>query len=164
MPAQHVLISVALGLMGGFLGYKTRLPMGSLLGSIIAVIAYRVGISQEWSMPRNYSMICQALVGVLIASSYNADFLKRLSGLWIPMLTSCVSLICIGLVLAVIYFKMGLMDFPTAYIATSPGAMNVLVSMSGEVNADILLVASFHFTRILLVNLTAPLLFKLMTG
>ena len=164
MPGQHVFFSVALGLLGGYLGYKTRLPMGSLLGSILAVIAYRVLVSEEWVMPRGYSMICQALVGVLIASAYNADFLKRLSGLWVPMLTSCVSLICVGLILAVVFFKMGLMDFPTAYIATSPGAMNVLVAMSGELNADILLVASFHFTRILLVNLTAPLLFKIMTS
>lgn len=45
-------------------------------------------------------------------------------------------------------------------LETSPGAMSVLVSLSLEGNAEVMLIVYFHFFRVVFVMLTAPLIFK----
>ncbi len=158
----HTAISICVGIVGGYLGMKSRIPAGTLLGATIAVILYRMLLNSDWKLPEQFGFILQVMVGVLIAVSYDSALLRKLLSLWGPILISCTVLICAGLALAVIFHKMGWLDLPTAYIATSPGAMNVLVTMSGDFKADVALVASFHFVRIFIINLTAPLIFKLL--
>ncbi len=159
---MHLLISLCVGLAGGYLGMKARIPAGSLIGATVAVILYRMFLDSDWELPKQYGFVLQVMVGVLIAVSYDSHLLGKLLSLWGPILISCTVLICAGLVIAVIFHKMGYLDLPTAYIATSPGAMNVLVAMSGDFNADVALVASFHFVRIFIINMSAPLIFKLL--
>ncbi len=159
---MHFLISLCVGLAGGYLGMKARIPAGTLIGATVAVLLYRMFLNSGWKLPEHFDFVLQVLVGVLIAVAYDSSLLRKLLSLWMPILVSCTVLICAGLVMAVIFYKMGYLDLPTAYISTSPGAMNVLVSMSGDFRADVALVASFHFVRVLIINLTAPFIFKLL--
>ena len=78
----------------------------------------------------------------------------------VPMVASTIGLVVLGLATALIVNKLGLANFSTAYIATSPGAMNALVPMAIDMDVDAALIAHFHFFRIIFVAGTAPILFK----
>ncbi|MCX5915672.1 MAG: AbrB family transcriptional regulator, partial [Deltaproteobacteria bacterium] len=54
---------------------------------------------------------------------------------------------------------MGYLDFPTAYLGTSPGAMSAIVIVGVEYGANGAIVALFHFLRVILVLTTAPIVF-----
>jgi membrane AbrB-like protein len=101
-------------------------------------------------------------LGVLIALTYSPGMFRMLGSLLMPMLLSTVILIICGLFTAIIFAKWWPIDLPTAYIATSPGGMSALVPMAVDINVNAALIASFHFFRIFLVVLTAPLIFKIM--
>jgi uncharacterized membrane protein AbrB (regulator of aidB expression) len=52
----------------------------------------------------------------------------------------------------------------TAYIGTSPGAMSALIVLALDSGAQPMLVVCFHFVRVVLILLTAPLIFKWLSG
>ena len=163
MPSvTHLLVYLIIGAIGGLIGAKTRIPSGALLGSVLAVIIFKMLWKEQWEISRNYGLICQIILGVLIASTYQPGMYRRLGSLFLPMVISTMVIVAAGFAVGLIYKKIGLMDWPTAYIATSPGAMNALVPMAIDVGANAALVAHFHFFRILFVAATAPIIFKIL--
>jgi membrane AbrB-like protein len=104
--------------------------------------------------------IAQVLLGMVIAQACDRELARRVATLMWPMILSCVVLILAGLLMSYLFYRYGIIDFPTAYIAGSPGAMHVLVAMRGDMKADVALVAAFHSVRLIIVSVTAPLIFK----
>jgi membrane AbrB-like protein len=82
----------------------------------------------------------------------------------IPVIISCVVLVGTGVILAVVFTRLGLLDIGTAYLGTSPGAMSALIVLALESEAQPMLVVCFHFIRVVFVILTAPLIFRLVSG
>jgi len=75
---------------------------------------------------------------------------------------STITLMVTGLMISVILARFGFLDIPTAYIATSPGAMSTLIGLAIERGADTTLVVAFHVFRLTFVNVTAPFVFALL--
>ena len=73
-------------------------------------------------------------------------------------------LVATGALLAVIFTKLGILDMGTAYLGTSPGAMSALVVLALDNPGQPMLVVCFHFFRVIFVILTAPLIFKWISG
>jgi uncharacterized membrane protein AbrB (regulator of aidB expression) len=67
----------------------------------------------------------------------------------------------VGLIYAIILAKMDCLSLPTAYLATSPGALSAMVFMSVDQGTNIPLVAIFHLTRIFLILLAGPFVLKI---
>ena len=158
----NLIVYLFVGAVGGFIGAKTRLPAGILLGSVLAVIAMKMIAGQDPGIPRAYAPVCQVLLGVLIASTYQPGMFRQLGPLAVPMVVSTLVLVIAGFVLSLLFERWGVMDFASGYIATSPGAMNALVPLAIDVNANAALVALFHFFRIIFVAITAPVIFRLL--
>ncbi len=160
-PSVNLLIYLAVGCVGGLLGLYSRLPAGTLLGAVLAVVTFKLCINASWATPKVYGFFCQVVLGVLIALTYTPGMFRALGSLLIPMILSTVVLIICGLFTAIVFAKWWSIDLSTAYIATSPGGMSALVPMAVDINVNAALIASFHFFRIFLVVFTAPFIFKL---
>jgi membrane AbrB-like protein len=161
IPIINLTIYLMVGLAGGLLGLYSRLPAGTMLGAVLAVVALKYYLNVSWVTPKMYGFICQVCLGVLIALTYSPGMFKKLGSLFIPMAISTVALILWGIVIALLLAKYWSLDLPTSYIATSPGGMSALVPMSVDMNVNPILIASFHFFRIFLVVLTAPVIIKI---
>ncbi len=157
---MNLFLSFIAACIGGFLGFKSRFPAGAMLGAALGVLAYRYLASQQVHMPKYIIFMAQVLIGMVIAEACDRELLRKLAELMWPMLISCTVLILAGLCTSYAFYRLGYIDFPTAYIAGSPGAMQVLVAMSGDMKADVALVAAFHSVRLIIVSVTAPLIFK----
>ena len=70
------------------------------------------------------------------------------------------TLVGVGILLSIIFTRMGILDAPSAYLGTSPGAMTVLIVLALESGSSATLVVCFHFFRVVFVILTAPLFLK----
>jgi membrane AbrB-like protein len=128
--SMNLFLSFLAACVGGFVGYKTRFPAG------------------------------EVLIGMVLAEACDRELARKVAELMWPMLISCSVLILAGLCTSYFFYRAGYVDFPTAYIAGSPGAMQVLVAMSGDMKADVALVAAFHSVRLIIVSVSAPLIFK----
>lgn len=156
-----LVVYLIIGLIGGTLGHLSKVPVGTLLGAVLAVVAFKYFTGVHWPTPRIYGFFCQVVIGVLIGMTYKPNMFETLGPLLVPMVLSTVVLILCGTAISVYLWNWCGLDLATAYIASSPGGMSALVPMAFDTKIDPALIATFHIIRIFLVVLTAPLVFKI---
>lgn len=155
---------LCVGTLGGFCGYKLKIPAGTLVGAMLAVIVTKIVLKSYWEMPKGFTFVIQILLGVMVGAMYNPSIIKMLNKIAIPVVSSTVVLMGVGILLSLIFTKLGLLDIGTAYLGTSPGAMSALIPLAFDSQADASLVVCFHFFRVVFIVLTAPIIFKIFSG
>jgi uncharacterized membrane protein AbrB (regulator of aidB expression) len=85
---------------------------------------------------------------------------KILSKIVIPVITSTLVLVGTGILLSIIFTKIGVLDTGSAYLGTSPGAMSALIVLALDSGTNAALVTCFHFFRVVFIVLTTPIIFK----
>ena len=93
---------------------------------------------------------------------YDLEMSNVFRKLLLPVICSTLVLVCVSLFITIVLVKLQVLDIPTAYLSTSPGAMSALVALSLDSPAYTSIVVTFHFFRIVFIICTAPLVFKLM--
>ena len=155
---------LGIGLLGGLLGAKLKIPAGVLIGSMLAIVCFKIFMKVHWEMPKSFAFALQVFVGIGVGAAFQPELLQVMKKIAIPVIISCVVLVGTGVLLAIVFTRLGLLDFGTAYLGTSPGAMNVLVVLALESQAHPTLVVCFHFIRVVFVILTVPLIFRLISA
>lgn len=162
-PYVSLCIYVAIGTLGGYVGEKLKIPAGTLVGAMLAVVFFKLLSQRDWSIPAGFGFPVQVLVGVTVGCTFHPEMLKTFTKVIIPLVSSTVILVGVGILLSILFARLGLMGMSTAYLSTSPGAMSAIVWLALDSHADAPVVVSFHFFRVVFVILTAPILLKLLT-
>lgn len=157
-----VLVYMALGTLGGLLGSRLKITGGTILGAMLVVITYKVLADKPWSVPKGYTLFVQILIGVMVGASYTPEIGRMLLKIIVPIILSTLMLVVAGLVMSLLLARVGVLDAPTAYLGTSPGAMSALITLAADSEANPAVVAAFHFVRVVFILVTAPLIFYLM--
>lgn len=155
-----ILLIIAAGGAGGLLLHRTGFPGGGIIGAMLGVILLKTLKSADMELPGSVKLTVEILIGITVGAMYYPGMLVELKRLAGPILVSSTVLIVVGLVIALVYARLGLLDSSTAFLGTNPGALAAMLGLSTSINANTPLVLVFHFTRIVLVILTAPLLLK----
>jgi len=159
---KNLFILLPIALIAGYVGLKLKIPAGGIIFSLIAVRGIKLMMKLETGyIPDFLNLIPQAVLGLLLGCQFSSRVLEEISRLWGYVVISLVVLFLTGIVLAVIYAKMKILNPPTAYLSTSPGALTGMVFMSldlKEVNAPV--VAIFHLIRMSCLVLTGPIILK----
>ncbi len=155
---------LCVGTLGGFCGSKLKIPAGTLVGAMLAVILTKMVLKSYWEIPKEFSFVIQILLGVMVGATYNPSIIKTLSKIALPVVASTVVLIVVGIILSIIFTKLGLLDIGTAYLGTSPGAMSALIPLAFDSQAEAPIIVCFHFFRVVFIVLTAPIIFKVFSG
>jgi membrane AbrB-like protein len=163
-PSLGLLSYMTLGLIGGLIGAKLRIPAGTLIGAMLAIILFKMFTKLHWETPKNFTFVLQVFLGIMVGASFQPELMQAIKKIALPVVISCVVLVVTGALLAVIFAKFGLLDIGTAYLGTSPGAMSALVVLALDSPAQPMLVVCFHFFRVIFVILTAPLIFRWISG
>ena len=159
-PNLGWLAYIALGAIGGLAGSRLKIPAGSLIVAMLTIIAFKSITKLHWEMPKGFNLFLQIALGIMVGSSFQPAMLPVLKKLFFPILTSTVTLVGVGVLLAIVFTRLHILDAPAAYLGTSPGAMSALIVLAFESGASATLVVCFHFFRVVFVILTAPLLLK----
>ena len=155
---------LGLGLVGGALGAKLKIPAGALIGAMLTIILFKMTMKMHWEIPKGFTFALQVFLGIMVGATFQPDLLHVMKKIALPVIISCVVLVGAGILMAAVFAKLGLLDFGTAYLGTSPGAMSALIVMALDSGAQPMLVVCFHFVRVVFVILTAPLIFKWISG
>lgn len=153
-------IFLAVGTLGGYLGTKLKIPAGALIGSLLAVICFKLISRVDWNVPKTFTFVLQVFLGIMVGASFQPGMLKVMSRVFFPVITSTLLLVGTGLLLSMVFTRMGLLDMGTAYLATSPGAMSALLVVALDSGKDAAVITSFHFFRVVFIILTMPLIYK----
>ncbi|MEE4602865.1 MAG: AbrB family transcriptional regulator [Desulfobacteraceae bacterium] len=155
---------LGLGLVGGALGAKLKIPAGALIGAMLTIILFKMTMKMHWEIPKGFTFALQVFLGIMVGATFQPELLHVMKKIALPVIISCVVLVGAGILMAAVFAKLGLLDFGTAYLGTSPGAMSALIVMALDSGAQPMLVVCFHFFRVVFVILTAPLIFKWISG
>jgi len=156
----HLGIYVLIGLLGAWIGVRLRVPGGALLGAMVAVIVFKTILKQSWPVTGNYSLLVQALAGIMVGIRYDLNMAKVIDVVAGPVVVSTIVLVSVGLLLSLFVTKIWPLNIYTAYLGTSPGAMTALIPLADESPANVVFVSAFHFFRLVFIILTAPLIYK----
>ena len=162
--SMGLLTYIGLALAGGILGAKLKIPAGALIGAMVAIIVFKMTTKMHWEIPKGFSFTLQIFVGLMVGATFQPEMIQFMKKIALPVMISCVVLVGTGVIMAIIFTRLGLLDMVTAYIGTSPGAMSALIVLALDSGAQPMLVVCFHFVRVVFVLLTAPLIFKWLSG
>jgi len=130
---------------GGYAGVKLKIPAGALIGALVAAVAIRLLDTKA----RKY-LISSVFWAKFLSGDYRRgvtlDFLNTCPNAGFPLSFPWSVSYSSGLALAFLIYKMGYLDFPTAYLGTSPGAMSAIVIVGVEYGANGAIVASSIFS------------------
>jgi membrane AbrB-like protein len=159
-PHLGILIYIGLGTLGGLAGAKLKIPAGSMIMAMLTLIVFKLFTKSHWEVPKGFIFFLQVFAGIMVGASFQPAMLPVLKKLFLPVLVSTLTLVGTGMLLAILFTRMNILDASSAYIGTSPGAMNALIVLAFDSGASATLVVCFHFFRVVFVILTAPLFLK----
>ncbi len=162
--SMGLLIYIGLAIVGGVMGAKLKIPAGALIGAMVAIIVFKMTTKMHWEIPKGFTFALQVFVGLVVGATFKPEMFEVMKKIALPVIISCVVLVGVGAIMAVIFTRLELLDMGTAYLGTSPGALSALVVLAFDSQAQPMLVVCFHFFRVVFIILTAPLIFKWISG
>lgn len=155
--------TLVVGVVGGLIGERLRLPAGALLGAMLAVGAVNLAGAHMVSLPVPFRTVAKLLVGTYLGSLLTIETFRLLRQLALPATLMVVITILAGLVGGFVLTRLAGVDVHTALLGSAPGGSTemTLVSLSYD-EANPPLVAALQIVRIVAVIFTVPLVVRLM--
>lgn len=146
------MIAVAVGFLFGWL----HIPVGWLLGPMIAGILYAISQGNPQPFPSVFITMGKAFLGLATAVRFSPDTLSIAITYAIPLLfciliTGSLSLFC-GYLLS----RWAGIDQTTGLLSFIPGVASTVVAIGEEMGADAIAIALLQYLRMLLVVLIIP--------
>lgn len=161
LPAAEILLMIAAALIGWKGGERIGLFGAAILGPLIVAAALSLGGFLHQRPPREALLAAQFLIGMGIGVSYVGVTLRELRDTVAGGAAFVLILALLAAVATEIVTETGLAPPVEGFLAFTPGGqaeMSMLAIVSG---ADLGFVVAHHLTRILLVILGAPIVFRL---
>lgn len=160
---QKIVLTLIMGLIGGYIGIKLKIPAGAMIGSMIFVGGYNVFTSSAY-MPTNFKLIAQIVIGCTVGLNFTMDSLLGLKKIIIPSIILVIGLTTLSIILGYIIHKTTGIDLPTALFSASPGGLTDMTIMSESFGAQTHIVALLHLIRLTTVLTVLPAVIKILTS
>lgn len=158
----------AVGFVGGGLAYLLGVPMPFMLGGIFTTAAYVLWAERDGaSLPklsRWVRLIAMSMIGTMIGASFSPGLLQLLPQFWMSALALVPFILMAHWGSYAIMRKLGGYSRLDAYFAALPGGIVDSAALAEEAGADLRVVTTQHFIRIILVVTTVPFLFLIVQG
>lgn len=156
--------TLAIAIVGGFLGKWLKLPAGIflvpfLLGSALTLTGAVSIQMPEWLLAASYAML-----GWNIGLGFTRAILVHARRALVPTVVSILALMGFSGVLAAILVKVVGIDPLTAYLATSPGGMDSIAIIAASSNVDVPFVMTLQAVRLILIMAFGPALARLVAA
>lgn len=171
MTRAHFLTTACLlfaGAVGGGLAALLHTPLPFMLGSLVAAavtaIAAQRLIPTGYGFPQKFRLIFLATIGVMIG----AQVTPELAALLPAMLASFAAMVLfVGLAHGgnyLIFRRIGGYDRPTAFFSASPGGLLESIAMGEASGANVPILTTQQFLRIVMVIVLVPVGLSLWVG
>lgn len=160
---QKIVLTLIMGLVGGFLGIKLKIPAGAMIGSMIFVGGYNV-LTNGAHMPTNFKLIAQIVIGCTVGLNFTMDSVLGLKKIIIPSIILVIGLTTLSIILGYIIHKATGIDLPTALFSAAPGGLTDMTIMSESFGAQTHIVALLHLIRLTTVLIVLPAVIRVITS
>ncbi len=156
------------GLIGGLIAYQLGFPLPFLLGGVTGTASFVLFYERDGrklpKLTRWIRLVGMAFIGTMIGSRFSPDLVNLLPHFWISTIAMIVFIFVAHIGNYAILRRIGGYSKLDAYFAGLPGGIVDSIALAEKAGADVRIVTSQHFIRILLVIITVPLLFLFLKG
>ncbi|MDO5666652.1 MAG: AbrB family transcriptional regulator [Alcaligenaceae bacterium] len=158
--AKQIFFGFLVALAGSLIAVALGTPIPWMLGSLIFTAAFRVnGANIHCHVA--FRKLGQWIIGIALGLHFTPETVQIIKTLLPYVIAGCVFALAIGLVGSVILYKLGRVDFVTAYFgSTVGGASEMVVLAERHGSTNIPLVASAHSLRVLLIVILIPFTYQ----
>ncbi|MEM6986309.1 MAG: AbrB family transcriptional regulator [Pseudomonadota bacterium] len=158
----------AFGLIGGVAAYWLGLPMPFMLGGIAGAASYVLWYERDDKrlpkLSRWVRLVFMSIIGAMIGSRFTPELLTLLPQFWVSGLALIPFILLAHGGSYAIMRGLGRYEKLDAYFASLPGGIIDSSALAEEAGADLRVVTSQHFIRIIMVVVSVPMLFLFIEG
>jgi membrane AbrB-like protein len=154
------IVVLAIGLAGGLVGYRLRIPGGSLLGAMAAVGAVQLSRATPLRIDPVWAVLGQVLVGAVIGSTMDRRMLGSFRKVLVPGVVAVASMALAGVVIGTTFALLGFADPLTSLFGLAPGGFAEMTAAAISLGANGPLVATIHVVRVIAVIVLLPLILR----
>jgi membrane AbrB-like protein len=140
------------------------LPSPALFAALLVGLVYALRSDVTLVPAPTVAAGAQAMVGVAMGASFDAESLTELGGRWLGVAVVVLGTLAVSLLAGLVLAAVTGVDRPTALLGLVAGGASGIVSMADELRADARLVAFMQYARVLVVVLVAPIVVALFLG
>ena len=164
----RIIFNFLFGLVGGTLAYFAGLPLPFLLGGFLGCASFVLYYERDGRhlppLSRWVRMVFMAVIGTMIGSRFSPDLLILMPHFWLSVVAVIGFIFIAHAGNYLIFRKAGNYSKLDAYFAGLPGGIVDSIALAEQAGADVRIVTIQHFIRIILVVVTVPMLFWLISG
>lgn len=142
----NVLLTFAVGYLGGWLLSKLKVPGGMMVGAVLGAAILNVSYGMA-SMPVNARVVAQCTAGAFIGCSVKRSDLERLKFIFKPAVLLLSSMLALNLTLGFLIHWLSPLDLLTSLMSAVPGGMTDTPLIAADLGADAAKVAVLQFVR-----------------
>jgi membrane AbrB-like protein len=150
------LMTLAVGIGGGFLGRALRVPAGAFLIPFAIGSALSITGAMTIELPQWLLALSFALLGWNIGLGFTRTILAHARRALVPTVASILVLMSFSGLLALLLIEAVGIDPLTAYLATSPGGLDSIAVIAASSNVDLPFVMALQTARLLIITLIGP--------
>ncbi|MEM9605182.1 MAG: AbrB family transcriptional regulator [Pseudomonadota bacterium] len=158
----------AFGLIGGIAAYAIGLPMPFMLGGIAGAASFVLWYERDDKrlpkLSRWVRLVFMSIIGSMIGTRFTPELLTLVPHFWVSGLALVPFILMAHGGSYAIMRGLGGYEKLDAYFAALPGGIIDSAALAEEAGADLRVVTSQHFIRIILVVVSVPLLFLFIEG
>ncbi len=158
---RNALITLAIALTAGPLGYLSGIPSGTLVFAVFAVAAYNIWKGKAY-LPGDKRKYVQVGAGLLIGSGITTADIMGMGGVLLPAVIMVIGYIAANIVLSFIIRRFTDVDLTTALFATSPGGVSDMCIIAMDLGGDAPKVATMQLFRLVSALTIFPMMIRLM--
>lgn len=156
---RSFLETFVIGLLGVALFYFVHIPMPWLLGSLSAVMIWRVITKRHLYWPYAFRQVALMLLGYLLGTSFSVDTLIQMGGQIPSMLLVTVLTILVSVLFGYGFSKITGLDGLSCIIGSVPGGLSQMMVLGEEMQGvNPTVVAFMQMMRLLTVIFIVPFL------
>ena len=152
----RTVVSLIIGLVGGLLAVRARIPSGDMMGAIVAVGAVNLFGPGPGPLPMAFRTAAMLLVGTAVGTQMSRESLRLLRRVALPAGVLIVTLISVGVALGWGLSRVTSLDLTSALLSSVPGGASTMPLVAHELGGDVRVVAALHLTRQLVVFSLLP--------
>ena len=140
------------------LARSVGLPAAWLIGPMVVAVTFALTWRERLEMPRRVQRVSQAVIGILLATTFHPAVLPLIAADWLPVGLAMVGTLLASFLAGYFLTRVARLDVNTATLGTLPGAASGMLAMSGPLGADPRMVALIQYGRVVLVVVSATLI------
>ena len=162
-----LVLTLALGAIGGLAAHAAQLPLGYLLGSLVLVgvlAAFDIKpLGRTLTLPARLRFAFVPVIGIAIGGAFTPEVARAALG-WGPSLAALFLFVPVAHVMGYALYRRGGLARAEAYYSAIPGGLIESVQMGEEAGADVRVLITLQTLRLIGTIIAVPLIFLALTG